>query len=79
MADKKLRLTQATINGMKYQTRYAVAQVPTHKNEDTWAVYDGSTHDFGTMADAVFMVRFYPRWRPSSRISAVGIILLRSY
>eukprot|EP00873_Tetraselmis_striata_P010460 jgi/Tetstr1/430724/TSEL_020515.t1 len=56
MADKKLRLTQATINGMKYQTRYAVAQVPTHKNEDTWAVYDGSTHDFGTMADAVFMV-----------------------
>lgn len=56
MGDNKLRLTQATIEGLKYQTRYAVAQVPTHKDEDTWAVYDGAKHGFGAMAGAVFMV-----------------------
>lgn len=56
MSDGKLRLTQDTISGLKYRTQYAVAQVPTHKDEDTWAVYDGAKHGFGNMAGAVFMV-----------------------
>eukprot|EP00192_Tetraselmis_astigmatica_P002816 CAMPEP_0117648154 /NCGR_PEP_ID=MMETSP0804-20121206/238_1 /TAXON_ID=1074897 /ORGANISM="Tetraselmis astigmatica, Strain CCMP880" /LENGTH=583 /DNA_ID=CAMNT_0005453707 /DNA_START=392 /DNA_END=2143 /DNA_ORIENTATION=+ len=57
MSKASLRLETGKIAGIKYHMEYAVAQMPTPKDEDKWAVFDRSKNpELGDMAGAVFML-----------------------